>query len=394
MIVINRLAGIWIFVCIYCLYSQLYAQVEVSIQIPPPNKFGVEDLWKLTLVNTTTGALRVFLKGTVTESKAGLIVTAVSKSFDLPSGTKIFTYSNYGELDPEFDFVNRDPRFKESINRGGGFPSGDYEICIYVFDEVSQTEISSDCIAQEIMLLAPPSLISPEDETEITIRNINFMWTPLVGVPGVSYQFKLVEIFGNQTTYEAIKNNNALYSSTVRQTLLSYPPQALQFEEGTNYAWQVQSVDQNGNPAGSNNGLSEVWSFTFNQKGGLTESKITRQQAIDIMIKKIIVSPTLDHDVTAFLGMNPLESGNVYHPFSYDDLEKRIENPVWFGWINDQPQAFFAHSTRYIFIDAVTGSYKIETYDWWPVVNGESLWMGDEELINPDVLIFSTIHLK
>ena len=393
MISVHRLAGIWICVCIFCLHS-LYAQVEVSLQIPPPNKFKVEDLWKLTLINTTSSTLAVHLNGTVTESQAGLIVTGVSKSFDLPPGTKVFTNVNYRELDPDIDFVNKDPRFKESVIRGGGFPSGEYEICVYVIDERSRSELGSQCIEQQVMLFAPPSLISPEDETEITIRNFGFMWTPVVGVPEVSYEFKLVEVFGNQSPYEAIANNDVFFSTTIRLTLLTYPLQARQFEKGKRYAWQVQSVDRNGNTVGFNNGLSEIWSFMFNEEGGATEYKVTRQEAIDIIIKKVIVPPTLDHDAAAFLGMNPLDSGVVYYPYSHDDLEKKIEYPVWFGWINDSPQAFFAHGTRYVFIDARTGNYTIETYSWWPVVNGESLWMSEEERENPDVLIYSTVHFK
>jgi len=83
------------------------------------------------------------------------------------------------------------------------------------------------------------------------------------------------------------------------------------------------------------------------------------------------------------------------YPDKYQqDLEKILTKPIWFGWVDDDPQAFFEHETRYVFIDARTGEYTIETYNWWPVVNGESLWMNDEEKENPDVLIFSTIHLK
>ena len=244
------------------------------------------------------------------------------------------------------------------------------------------------------MLATPPSLISPEDGSEVTVRNPTFVWTPVVEIPRVQYKFKVVEILGRQSIFEAIEKNNPLFSTTLNQTTLTYPPQALPFEEGKRYAWQVQSVDRNGNPVGSNNGLSEVWSFRFDQKAGITEYKITRQEAIDIIIKKVIVPPTLDHDVAAFLGMNPVNSGAVYYPYSQEDLEKKIENPVWFGWINDSPQAFFAHGTRYVFIDARTGNYTIETYSWWPVVNGESLWMSEEERENPDVLIYSTVHFK
>jgi len=372
------------------LFSQ---QVIVNIQHPPFNQLRIEDLWKLTLVNTSSGTFTVHLKGTLTETQAGLIATGISKTFDLSPGTKIFTAANYSELDPDIDYVNRDPRYEESVIRSGGLPSGEYEICIYVIDNSSGDELGFQCIEQQVMLAAPPSLISPEDGSEVTVRNPTFVWTPVVGIPRVQYKFKVVEILGRQSIFEAIEKNNPLFSTTLNQTTLTYPPQALPFEEGKRYAWRVQSVDVNGNPVGSNNGLSDAWSFIF-KTGAVEIFEITRPQAIDIIIKKVIVPPTLDHDATAYLGMEPIDSGVVISSYNKDEMERTNERRVWFGWINDEPQAFFEHPTRYVFIDARTGDYTIEIYNWWPVVNGESLWMSDEELENPDVLIYSTVHLK
>lgn len=376
--------------------QSLFAQeVIVNIQHPPFNQLTIEDLWKITLVNVSTSTYTVNLMATLSENQSGLIANGTSTTFELPPGRKIFTGANYKELNPEITYVNKDSRYKESVTRTGGLPAGEYEICISVIESTSGDQLGLDCIQQSALSAAPPSLISPEDESQISLKHPDFIWLPTV-VSGVrvNYIFKIVERFGSQSVQEAIEKNSAFYITTLKSTIITYPISAPDLIEGKEYAWRVQSVDESGNPVGSNNGFSEVWSFMFNKESVATEYIITRQEAIDIIIKKVIVPPTLDHDATAFLGMAPIDSGMVYYPYSHSDLEKRIEKPVWFGWINDSPQAFFAHSTRYVFIDARTGSYTIETYSWWPVVNGKSLWMDDEEISNPDVLIFSTIHFK
>ncbi|OGU75825.1 MAG: hypothetical protein A2V93_02510 [Ignavibacteria bacterium RBG_16_34_14] len=372
----------------------LHAQIQVIIRYPPFNQLRTEDLWKLTLINTTSNTYSVFLKGTLTETDAGLIATGTSKIFELPPGTKIFNAGNYNELDVSIDYPGSDPKYNESVIRTGGFPSGDYEICVYVIESSSGSELGFQCIRQSIMLASPPSLISPDNGSVLNVKHPDFIWLPVIGIERVNYLFKIVEKLGIQSPQEAIENNSAYFVTTVTHTMITYPITAPELIDGKEYVWRVQSVDENGNPIGSNNGYSEVWTFKFSKASGITEYKITRQEAIDIIIKKIIVPPTLDHDVSAFLGMTPVDSGIVYYPYGQDDLEKTIEKPVWFGWINDEPQAFFEHETRYIFIDARTGDYTIETYKWWPVLNGNSLWMNDEEIENPDVLIYSTIHLK
>jgi hypothetical protein len=371
------------------------AQVNVTIQHPPYNQLKIEDMWRITLINTSSTTLTVNLKSTLTEADAGLIATGESRIFELPPGRKIFTGSNYKELDPDIVYVNKDSRYKESVTRTGGLPAGEYEICLYVIESTSGDQLGLECIQQSVLLAAAPTLISPEDGSEISLKHPDFIWLPtVVSALRVNYVFKLVERFGSQSVQEAIENNSAYYITTLKNTMVTYPISATELIDGKEYVWRVQSVDEDGNPVGSNNGYSEVWSFIYKKEVGLSEYKITRQEAIDIIIKKVIVPPTLDHDATAFLGMTPMDSGMVYYPYGNNDLEKRIEKPVWFGWINDAPQAFFSHSTRYIFIDAATSSYIIETYGWWPVVNGESLWMSEEEISNPDLLIYSTIHYK
>jgi hypothetical protein len=238
-------------------------QVIVNIQHPPFNQLMIEDMWKLTLINSSNTTYTVYLSGTLTESQAGLIATGNSTTFDLPPGTKIFTAANYRQLDPSINYVNRDPKYQESVVRTGGFPSGEYEICISVIQNRDKQELGTQCIQQSVLMVNPPILISPESGEEIKVRNPNFLWTPVTGVKDVQYKFKLVEVFPGQSTYDAIEKNSVLYSTTTRQTTLVYSPNFPQLIQGKEYAWQVQSVDGSGNPVGFNKGYSEIAGFNF-----------------------------------------------------------------------------------------------------------------------------------
>jgi len=238
-------------------------QVIVNIQHPPFNQLMIEDMWKLTLINTSNSTFTVYLTGTLTESQAGLIARGISKTFDLTPGTKIFTAANYRELDPSISYVNKDRKYQESAVRTGGFPSGEYEICISVIQSRDKQELGAQCIQQSVLMVNPPILISPEDGEEIKIRNPNFVWTPVSGVKNVQYKFKLVEVHPGQSMYEAMEKNRMLYSTTLRQTTLIYSPNFPQLIEGKEYAWQVQSLDASGNPIGFNKGLSEIAGFKF-----------------------------------------------------------------------------------------------------------------------------------
>lgn len=60
-----------------------YSQVQVLLQQPPPNQLHIEDLWKLTLNNTSGGSYSVYLVGKVTEASRGEVLTAVTKNLFL-----------------------------------------------------------------------------------------------------------------------------------------------------------------------------------------------------------------------------------------------------------------------------------------------------------------------
>jgi len=118
---------------------------------------------------------------------------------------------------------------------------------------------------------------------------------------------------------------------------------------------------------------------------------VSRDQAINIAYN-VMVPATLDHSVTAFLGMMPLNAGDTLVPAFTEGRQYTFSGPTWFCWINDDSQSLFEHPTRYLFIDAATGSTSVVIERWWPVLNGIPLFMSDAELADPNLVIYSCIH--
>jgi hypothetical protein len=364
--------------------TQLFAQVSVNLRQPPMNQLKIADLWNLTVVNTSNNNYRIYLQGSASESRDGLIAEAKTPSFDLKAHeTKSFTANNIGSADISW----KNNKYKEIIIRTGGAPTGNYTICAYAKMETTDEELGRDCREQTVEIISPVVLISPDNEASVDEKNPTFTWLPPPGARSVTYSLKIAEIFGPQSPEEAISKNTPFFEiKDIRAPMLIYPVSGKNFETGKRYAWQVEAF------AGSSPvSQSETWVITI----GSTLSPgnmITRQEAIDIIVNEVIVPPTLSHNVSAYLGMETIKEGSVIWPFKNDEPVITVSAPTWFGWVNDAPLAFFEHPTRYVLINAHTGSYEVLTKKWWPVLNGESLWMSEEEKENPAVLIYSDVH--
>ncbi|MCI0715524.1 MAG: hypothetical protein L0Y77_04275 [Chlorobi bacterium] len=357
---------------------QAQNQVSISLKQPPPNKLGVSEMWNLELNNTTGSDIKIYLTGTATEERDGLIIEGKSKVFTLKPGRSNYKYNNFSNAEVKYN----NSKYKEIILRTGNAPEGTYTICVTAYTEQGEIAGLENCIIQPVQEAGSITLLSPADGEEIdTEQPLIFTWTILPKAK--DYTLKIVEIRTGQSPDAAMKENRELFMKDgIRTAVFKYPINEKKFEGGSKYAWQISTGESK----------SDVWEFSF--KKSLPSGLISREEAIDLIIKKVLVPQTLDHKVTVFLGMQVTPSGSVVRSFKGEDEKKTLNKPTWFGWINDNPQAFFEHETRFVYIDAVTGNYEVTAEKWWPVVDGESLWMSEEEKDNPAVLIYSDIHLS
>jgi hypothetical protein len=237
-------------------------KVSIFIFPPPPGQWNVEDLWNLTLTNTTSQPLNIFLYGTVTEAKDGLIFEGTSTNFTL---TPHFS----GRIDPaslqpvNASYANEE--YKEMVLMTGSMPDGNYRICITAKDAATEDEVGTYCYDQPITHNSPPQLISPADESEVIDPRPVFLWlpsTPLSIKRSTEYTMKIVELMDGQVPIEAMESNPAFFTEKdIPSTSFQLPISAREFEAGKSYAWQVTAVSSGA--LKYETGRSQVWSFDY-----------------------------------------------------------------------------------------------------------------------------------
>ena len=238
--------------------------VIVNVYQPPYNQWNVADMWNLTLTNTSSESLKVYLYGTVESITDGLIFEGTSAVFGL---TPHFS----GRIEPyrlepvDADYSNAE--YEEIVMKTGTMPEGTYTICVYVKDARTNEELGSDCIIRPIKQPSPPELINPQDEGTLTEQLPIFLWTPPMPLrmgEFVTYQLNIVELLDGQVPIEAMEANPAWFTDkNIISTSYQFPISARPLEPGKSYAWQVTAINEKQN---YEIGKSEVWSFTFKKE--------------------------------------------------------------------------------------------------------------------------------
>ena len=114
---------------------------------------------------------------------------------------------------------------------------------------------------------------------------------------------------------------------------------------------------------------------------GALGAPLSRERAIDILKEQVIQPQSLAHNLIAFMLDDPLPQGTEVSPFAPSPLPNGVTtlpylvpqtlgSAQWFFWVDDAPYAQFAHPTRYVFIDAVSGAVQVTDEAWWPYVDG------------------------
>jgi len=237
-----------------------------------------------TIFNRTQGGQEVVLSVTLFKSDLGLLVEAESPSIFVSSfGTRVVNNTEFIGFSTA-DYNNTS--VKNQVFRTGRLPEGLYTGCVQVRNLSGANLSSRVCQEFEIIYPDPPQLIYPSNGAEITTEFPTFQWVP-VNVPAeydIIYTFKVVEILEGQVASRALSANVPLLErSDIFTTNFSYPLDALPFEEGNRYAWQVQALDQFGLAPASNQGRSEIFTFTFGttEEDTTTEETITRETSTE-----------------------------------------------------------------------------------------------------------------
>lgn len=139
--------------------------------------------------------------------------------------------------------------------------------------------------------------------------------------------------------------------------------------------------------------LSIILSFSYSGYAQIENPPMTRDQAIELILRKICPPAQHEGPVSIFLHSTLVNPGDIIRPFSNESSKIiHVQSPSWFSWIDDHPTAHFAHPTRVVLIDIQTGKWTVTHYQWWPELNGKNIFMSDAVRNNPEINIYSDLN--
>jgi len=240
-----------------------------SLQIDPYPSPYLSDwesnpaIGQATILNNSEETVSVRIHVSISRSGSGTIASGNSQVFEFPPGSS--ENLDMTEL-IDFESFDYDHDLEETALRTGRLSEGDYEACIRIEDVGGGMLLDNICASFTTIYPDPPFLSYPFNGDSIDTEYPTFQWLPIQVPVGfiVYYNIKIVEVFQGQIPSQALAANFPHYENTdMTGTGLQYPLDALPFEEGKTYAWQIQALDQNDYPPSSNDGKSEIWTFIF-----------------------------------------------------------------------------------------------------------------------------------
>ncbi|MBN1998867.1 hypothetical protein JW935_15005, partial [candidate division KSB1 bacterium] len=247
-------------------------------------------------IGTPATQARFFLR--IEHESHGEIATGESGMRELRAGPGAQTFMspeivNWRELD--YSSSRIDP-----VRASGRLPEGEYTAFVEIRD------LHGELLAETresffIVYTDPPMLLNPLDDEEPAQPNPIFMWTPVILPAGhtVTYHLRIVEVLVGQPAERAMEVNSPFYEAEITGTEVhTYPAYEIPFERSIVYAWQIEAVDESGNPAARNDGKSAINTFYYGVPGEeiTTELEITAIPSFFIisrMDQEVYVSLTL-----------------------------------------------------------------------------------------------------
>jgi hypothetical protein len=221
----------------------------------------------LTVTNGTGQDADVTVRMSLTDGQGREVIRARSDPYFMPAGAPQ-TFHTGSALTGTSSY---DAAIEDQIARTGRFPEGDYTLCVSVADGNGFLLVDNRCEFFSTVFPDPPYLLFPMDEDTVRVDDPIFEWTP-VQVPitlDTRYVLQIAEMLPGQEPHTALTSGILHFESVSPfDPFLSYPLGALPLQHGTRYAWWVQTLDANGLPLSTNQGRSEIWTFTYEDEAG------------------------------------------------------------------------------------------------------------------------------
>lgn len=265
------------------LLSQNYPVTSITISLPVNPDANTAN-WKAGTSMLTISANARAVNGRpdvrVEDSK---ILLTIKKSGQKACGS----YTNSSAPSANFNAINKIWSGNNAVSLLGQdctLPPGEYELTVQFFgngprglEPISEEKSKAfTLIDNRQQSYQPPQPLSPVNRNVIieadVKKPITFRWTPVVPRPQdkVTYRLNVWQLMEGQTVVQAMKTNQPIHTKDIDNltqvivnSLISGPCKS---PYSCEFVWNVQALNREGKPVGSNNGTSEAFTFSVASK--------------------------------------------------------------------------------------------------------------------------------
>jgi len=263
-------------------FKTSFSQVVINAQLPTLGIYTKNQLWSLSLTNTSQEQPEVKIELSFTDNATGQsIFTATTKSIYLTKGVKQIQLN---EISP-IVYTIANSNYGVDASPNGFLPIGVFVVCYRLLklnnDAVEQ--LAEECETIEVEPTSPPTLVEPFNNDQIDAERPLFTWLPPMPMnlfSNLSYDLKLVVINQTQSESDAIQQNVPVYQrSNISTTSEPYPAGYAALDTGKKYAWQIIAKSN-----GISIATSEVWIFSLKNQ---SNEPIIMRDGVYAKLKKI-----------------------------------------------------------------------------------------------------------
>jgi hypothetical protein len=173
-----------------------------------------------------------------------------------------------------FEYMVFSGQFKNSIEKTGKLPAGQYQICVSILQSGTFQVLAAErCRIFNLYGVQLPFLMMPVNQSiipKLAAQNaITFRWTPVIpqsAIAPATYRLQVFEILSNQQPVQALRANQPILDISLRgvtqyiwQPRLSFPTT----DSTVRYIWTIQTLDATGLPILTSDGNGESRSEPF-----------------------------------------------------------------------------------------------------------------------------------
>lgn len=262
-----------------CFLNQLVAQINttLTVQSQPPANLSEWSIRNMIL-NYVVDYGRPDPQQVVFKTEIKLLDGTIVASTDLQKlstillnrGVSIF----YSKDVMPFEYMVFSGQFKNSIEKTGKLPAGQYQICVSILQSGTFQVLAAErCRIFNLYGVQLPFLMMPVNQSiipKLAAQNaITFRWTPVIpqsAIAPATYRLQVFEILSNQQPVQALRANQPILDISLRgvtqyiwQPRLSFPTT----DSTVRYIWTIQTLDATGLPILTSDGNGESRSEPF-----------------------------------------------------------------------------------------------------------------------------------